>query len=148
MASKTLTDADITAYEELSDYLETLQRQIIAAAEYDQADKYLDTCNDKWEDLTTPVDQATFYADESYVARFTGGRPRSSYYSKPLSECDQAWCTIEKVADEALAALANSLNEGFSGFTEDNKARLRRTRHSLQRIKVQIHLVFHKPEDM
>ena len=142
MASKSLTDAYLTAVEELSDYLWTLQRQITEAAEYDQIEEYIFTSMDKKEEITTPAEQVTFYESESHLASFIAGGTTRPLYSSSHSKYDRAWRIIEKLAKEALATLKYSLNEGFSEFTEDSKARLRHVRDKLDGVRVHMYTVF------
>ena len=147
MDPKNLTDADFIALEELSDYLTTLQNQIIAAAEYDQIRDYLDTCMYKRDEIITSAEQVPFYDGEYDQTRDTGGSPTCRAYSKFHSKYDQAWCIIERLANKALATLEYSIDEGFLGLTEDNIDRLLRVLDKLCEGEVDIRCVFDKPSD-
>ena len=142
MASTNLTDADITAYEELCEYLRTVLRQLLEAAEYDQAEKYLNFCEYKAEDAATSMEQTTFYGDQFSEINLSAGGPRAC---TTRSEYHLIWCVVDEMVDEALAALTQSMNEGFRGFTEDKKARLQRVHENIRMIIVEFCSVFDNP---
>ena len=134
MASTSLDSFDVTAFEELYEYLKTLLNLIKAEDGYEHASTYKTTCIRKYLLGVLPDQTCTlpFYKDENRSVREMNNEALQEACLTGKDASAEAWLAIQTLAGFARKAIEQKVKNESDLLSSNDKGRLGAVRDKLE----------------